>query len=59
MLGETALQQRLQVAVMAAKYERIKKKENPFIDPKGYKEYVNLKQKAFEKTLADQKGTDK
>lgn len=44
---------------MAAKYERIKEKEHPFVDPKGYKEYVDLKEKAFQKTLAEQKGTDK
>jgi metallo-beta-lactamase class B len=43
---------------MAAKYERIKGNENPFIDPKGYKEYVQLKEKAYQKTLAEQKGTN-
>lgn len=43
---------------MAAKYERIKEKENPFVDPRGYKEYVELKDKAYQKTLSQQKGTD-
>ena len=44
---------------MLAKWERLKDKENPFIDPQGYKDYVELKEKAFQKTLAEQKGTDK
>lgn len=44
---------------MAAKYERIKEKENPFVDPKGYKEYVELKQKEFEIKLAEQKGKNR
>jgi metallo-beta-lactamase class B len=44
---------------MAAKYERIKDKEDPFVDSKGYKEYVELKQKEFETKLAAQKGKDR
>jgi metallo-beta-lactamase class B len=41
---------------MPAKYERLKGAErNPFIDPTGYSDYVELKEKAFQKTLADQK----
>ncbi len=44
---------------MEAKYERLKTSEtNPFIDPAGYKEYVDLKEKAFRQTLKDQKGTN-
>jgi metallo-beta-lactamase class B len=43
---------------MIAKYERSKQKgvENPFIDPQGYKAYVQEKQKAFRSTLARQQG---
>lgn len=40
---------------MAAKYVRLNEEDNPFIDPKGYQEYVKVKEKAFEKTLAEQK----
>ena len=41
---------------MEAKYERVKGAEkNPFIDPAGYKEYVELKEKAFRDKLAEQK----
>lgn len=42
---------------MLAKYEQAQRKSerNPFVDPVGYKDYVELKQKAFEKTLAEQK----
>lgn len=42
---------------MHAKHERLEKKaaENPFIDPKGYKAYVALKEATYEKKLADQK----
>ena len=40
---------------MLAKYERLKDaKQNPFHDPDGYRDYVELKQKAFRKTLAEQ-----
>lgn len=40
---------------MLAKYERLKGADkNPFIDPEGYRAYVELKEKAFRKTLADQ-----
>lgn len=41
---------------MIEKYERIKKgsKENPFVDPDGYRAYVALKERAFRKTLATQ-----
>jgi metallo-beta-lactamase class B len=42
---------------MNAKYERVAKKPeaNPFIDPEGYRKYVDQKEKAFRKTLAEQK----
>ena len=40
---------------MLAKYERLKGADhNPFIDPDGYRAYVELKEKAFRKTLAEQ-----
>ncbi len=40
---------------MLAKYERLKgADQNPFIDPDGYRAYVELKEKAFRKTLAEQ-----
>jgi metallo-beta-lactamase class B len=41
---------------MPAKYERAKEgaKTNPFIDPAGYKDYVELKEKAFREKRADQ-----
>ncbi len=40
---------------MVEKHARIKKGgANPFIDPKGYREYVALKERAFRKTLAGQ-----
>lgn len=40
---------------MLAKYERRKGAEkNPFIDPEGYRAYVELKEKAFQKTLSEQ-----
>ena len=42
---------------MIAKYERLKDAEkNPFLDPDGYRAYVELKEKAFLATLAEQKG---
>lgn len=41
---------------LPAKYEKLKQNAaNPFIDPQGYSDYVDLKHKAFEKTLSDQK----
>jgi metallo-beta-lactamase class B len=44
---------------MEAKYERLKgSSKNPFVDSVGYKEYVELKENAFRKTLEEQKGTD-
>jgi metallo-beta-lactamase class B len=40
---------------MLAKYERLKTADkNPFFDPNGYRAYVELKEKAFLKTLAEQ-----
>ncbi len=40
---------------MLAKYERLKgAQKNPFIDPEGYRAYVQLKEKAFQKTLSEQ-----
>jgi len=42
---------------LPAKYERLKAgaPENPFLDPTGYKEYVDFKERAFRKTLEEQK----
>jgi metallo-beta-lactamase class B len=43
---------------MLAKHETLQTNgariKNPFVDPDGYKAYVDLKEKAFRKTLADQ-----
>jgi metallo-beta-lactamase class B len=39
---------------MLAKYERLQGDKNPFIDPAGYRAYVDLKEKAFRRTLAEQ-----
>ena len=40
---------------MLAKHERLKDaQQNPFHDPDGYRDYVELKQKAFRKTLGEQ-----
>jgi len=40
---------------MLAKHERLKSAAtNPFIDPEGYRDYVALKQQAFEKKLQEQ-----
>ena len=40
---------------MLDKYERVKSGgANPFIDPSGYRAYVEQKDQAFRKTLADQ-----
>ena len=40
---------------MIAKHERLKGADkNPFIDPQGYRDYVELKVKAFRKTLSEQ-----
>lgn len=42
---------------MLAKHQRLKDgemKTNPFIDPQGYRAYVELKEKAFRTTLAEQ-----
>jgi hypothetical protein len=40
---------------MLAKHERLKSSDkNPFLDPDGYRTYVELKEKAFRKTLAEQ-----
>ncbi len=41
---------------MIAKHERLKGADkNPFVDADGYRAYVELKEKAFQKTLAEQK----
>jgi metallo-beta-lactamase class B len=41
---------------MDAKYPKLKTGEaNPFVDAAGYRDYVELKEKAFRKTLAEQK----
>jgi metallo-beta-lactamase class B len=49
---------------MPAKHKKLeaqaeKTDRNPFIDPEGYKAYVDLKEKAFRKTLADQMAAKK
>jgi metallo-beta-lactamase class B len=45
---------------MIAKYDRLKSPkpgdENPFIDPKGYRKYVELKEKEFRTILEEQTG---
>ncbi|HLJ10207.1 MAG TPA: subclass B3 metallo-beta-lactamase [Planctomycetaceae bacterium] len=44
---------------MAAKYERLKGAgQNPFVDAKGYRNYVEEKEKAFRKVLAEQTAAD-
>jgi hypothetical protein len=42
---------------MAAKYERTKNRAetNPFVDPQGYRAFVELKEKAFQRVLASQR----
>jgi metallo-beta-lactamase class B len=44
---------------MIAKFERAKKEaaSNPFIDPTGYREYIELKEKAFRDLLGSQRAT--
>lgn len=43
---------------MIAKHERLKGADkNPFLDPEGYRAYVELKEKAFRKTLGEQMET--
>jgi metallo-beta-lactamase class B len=44
---------------MLDKHKRIAEGKNPFVDPEGYKAYVELKEKAYLKTLADQKEAGK
>ena len=48
---------------MSAKYARAKAakepEQNPFIDPEGYRAYVELKEAAFRNTLAEQRGEKK
>jgi metallo-beta-lactamase class B len=43
---------------MIEKYERAKRGDtaNPFVDPDGYRAYVELKEKSFQATLAMQRG---
>jgi metallo-beta-lactamase class B len=42
---------------MEAKYQRLAKGENnPFIDPQGYKAYIEDRERAFRKRLAEQQG---
>ena len=42
---------------MVERYALLKKGQaNAFVNPEGYKEYVALKERAFRKTLAEQKG---
>src|SRR5262245_17145869 len=40
---------------MLAKYERPQGDKNPFIDADGYRTYVNLKERAFQRMLAEQR----
>jgi metallo-beta-lactamase class B len=39
---------------MLAKFERLQEDKNAFVDPDGYRVYVDLKEKAFRRTLAEQ-----
>jgi len=39
---------------MTAKYEKLGGNTNPFVDSEGYRAYVDLKEKAFRRTLAEQ-----
>ena len=43
---------------MLEKYDRLKKgiKPNPFVDPEGYRAFVDSSEKSFEEELAKQKG---
>src|SRR5581483_8068196 len=43
---------------MVEKYELLRKGtgENPFVNPEGYRAYVAQKERAFQKTLAMQRG---
>lgn len=42
---------------LAAKYPKLKDAAtNPFLDPDGYRAYVDLKEKAYRRTLGEQKG---
>jgi len=40
---------------MIAKYERMEKGKNPFVDPEGYRAYVDSKEKEFRRKLAEQR----
>ena len=44
---------------MIEKYEKAKTgiPKNPFVDPEGYRAYVELKEKAFRDTLTAQRAT--
>src|SRR5262249_10795230 len=44
---------------MIPKYEKAKSgsPKNPFIDPEGYRAYVEMKEKAFRETLSSQRAT--
>lgn len=48
---------------LPAKYERLKAAKagdgNPFVDPEGYRAYVDLKEKAFRTNLAEQSAKEK
>jgi metallo-beta-lactamase class B len=44
---------------MLAKYERLQAGMNAFIDPHGYKAYVDLKEKEFRRKLAEQEDAQK
>ncbi len=39
---------------MIAKYERMTAEKNPFVDPEGYRAYVDSKEKEFRRKLAEQ-----
>ena len=43
---------------MLAKYDRVKKepKNNPFVDPTGYRDYIEEREKTFRAKLAEQSG---
>lgn len=44
---------------MLAKHERLAEDKHAFVDPAGYRAYVDLKEKAFRKTLAEQRPVQK
>jgi len=44
---------------MESKYARMAGSANPFIDPKGYQEFVNEREQAFRAELDHQRAAEK